>query len=55
MSHLFLRKFISRVVSLTALALPFGPLAANAAPSAANLAMIEAAKGKAGEDGAHGV
>ncbi|WP_305074617.1 ABC transporter substrate-binding protein [Propionivibrio sp.] len=40
MSHLFLRKFISRVVSLTALALPFGPLAANAAPSAANLAMI---------------
>lgn len=40
MSQLFLRKFVSRVLSLTALALPFGPLAANAAPSAANLAMI---------------
>ncbi len=40
MSQLFLRKFVSRVLSLTALALPFGPLSANAAPSAANLAMI---------------
>jgi len=40
MSPLFLRKLISRVLSLTALALPFGPLSANAAPSAANLAMI---------------
>ncbi len=32
MSQLFLRKFVSRVLTLTALALPFGPLAANAAP-----------------------
>lgn len=40
MSQLFLRKFVSRVLSLTALALPFGPFSATAAPSAANLAMI---------------
>ena len=40
MPPLFLRKFVSRALSLTALALPFGSLPAVAATSAANLAMI---------------
>lgn len=40
MPPLFLRKFVSRALSLTALALPFGHLPAVAATSAANLAMI---------------
>ena len=36
MPPLFLRKFVSRALSLTALALPFGPLPAVAATSAAS-------------------